>query len=121
MIYTSYYANVKNIDREKYYTAQISNSAPFSLDFKIDLFIPDWKNIVQPHKLMEITDEEFKERYINQLKLNKDKIEELVKELQNKDKPTVLICYEKPDKFCHRFILAEFINSLVGKNIVEEL
>lgn len=32
---------------------------------------------------------------------------------------SILLCWEKPDKFCHRHLVAKWFNETIGKNVKE--
>lgn len=111
-IYTSYFAKAKYFDKRRFILCQISNSAPFELDGKLSVLIPDWNTIVYPKKRGLIDEEEYKERYLNQLNSSKDSVLNIIKLLKTFNKDIVLMCYESPDGFCHRHILADWYNEL---------
>lgn len=129
-IYTSYYARARRLNNDIYEFYAISNTAPsIGSDNKkltfLKMLIPDSKTIVRPFKLGLINEEEYEKRYLEQLN-NIDVFElrdlfYLILSL-NKDKKPVLLCWEGANKFCHRHILAEYINNKLKNFIkVEEL
>ena len=67
---------------------------------------PDWSTMVGPYKEGRLTAEEYTKRYMVQL----EKLDphELVGEL---GLDAVLVCYEKPGEFCHRHIVATWLQS----------
>ena len=128
VIYTSYFANLKNIP---------SDIVPISICGKA----PDWYKGLQYKKLApkydffmkwkENHDDDYYIKCFNEQVLNKLNAEQVVKELDNlllnetlaidysgdlKEVPRIaLICYEKPSDFCHRHLVADWLN----KNGVE--
>ena len=110
MIYTSYFAQLKNIP---------DNIVPITICGKA----PDWYTGIQYKKLAPKYDFFVKWKqnndnnyyikcFIEQVlsKLNaKDVEQELYKLSNNKD--VVLICYEKPENFCHRHIVSAWLNN----------
>jgi len=133
MIYTSYFDKrfygkpmnwgtihtVPFVESHYEHAYSIANSAPkvkgekYSLFTKISCVVPDWNTIVKPYKDKEIDEKEYKNRYINQLCNNVVEIKrvcELI--LAPKLAPTFLLCWEKPNKFCHRHILRDWLNSV---------
>lgn len=110
-IYTSYFAKAKYFDRNKFILCQISNSAPLELDGKLSVLIPDWDTIVSPKKEGLIDEDEYRKRYINQLNSTKDSVLNVIRLLKTFNKSIILMCYESPDKFCHRHILADWYNT----------
>ena len=109
MIYTSYFAQLKNIP---------DNIVPITICGKA----PDWYKGIQYKKLAPKYDFFVKWKqnndnnyyikcFIEQVlsKLNaKDVEQELYKLSNNKD--VVFICYEKPENFCHRHIVSAWFN-----------
>ena len=119
MIYTGYYGGLTRIvgDIAK---VQVSNSAPVPVDIKFEKAIPDWAFIVKPYKDGLITKEEYEQRYTLQLDKFRENILGVIKYFSSTDKDYILLCYEKPGDFCHRHILADYINKALGEDIVKE-
>lgn len=128
MIYTSYFAKLKSLPK---------NIIPISICGKA----PDWHQGLQYKKLApkydffmkwkENHDNDYYIKCFNEQVLNKLNAEQVVRELDNlllnetltidysgdlKEVPKIaLICYEKPSDFCHRHLVADWLN----KNGVE--
>lgn len=113
MIYTSYYAKLKKIPKE-IEPISISRWKPKGISiFSYPNLRPDesllawWKNCKQT--------EEDKEKYIDEFtkKLNSLDFEKVKQELNklSHGKDIVLLCYEKPEDFCHRHLVAEWLRS----------
>ena len=128
MIYTSYFAKLKSLPK---------NIIPISICGKA----PGWYQGLQYKKLApkydffmkwkENHDNDYSIKCFNEQVLNKLNAEQVVKELDNlllnetlaidysgdlKEVPRIaLICYEKPSDFCHRHLVADWLN----KNGVE--
>ena len=119
MIYTGYYSGltriVGNITK-----VQVSNSAPVPVDVRFEKAIPDWAFIVKPYKDGLITKEEYEERYILQLDKFRENILGVAEYFNSTGKDYILLCYEKPGDFCHRHILADYINKALGEGTVRE-
>lgn len=118
-IYTSCYANLRNIP---------DTITPVS----IARFSPKWfaghkmKSLAPPKKLLwdakagRITDKEYTALFMEELK--KAYTPEILYENLEKDfngKDIVLLCYEKKGVFCHRRLVAEWIEKGVGMEVVE--
>lgn len=114
MIYTSYFAKLKSLPE---------NIIPISICGKA----PDWYKGLQYKKLapkydflMEWKKNHDNEYYIkcfNEQVLNKLDVEQVVFELfdtvyfiNSVDTDICLICYEKPSDFCHRHLVADWLN-----------
>ncbi len=96
---------------------QISTSRPKGLDVDVEFesMYPDFRTMVGPHKKGEIDDAGYTERYRRDvLERNRDRILEGVRSLQDEfrgsGRDIYLMCYCKPGDFCHRYIVANFLN-----------
>lgn len=125
MLYTSYYGN-PHLDPDKAFLVRISNSAPreFPLNFVLQEAIPSWETIVGPYKDGIITESDFIIRYRRQIEskmfivlLALDTILEQTKALALQD--IVFLCYEKPGRFCHRRVFAEWLQEKTGETVEE--
>ena len=110
MIYTSYFANLKKLPKDIIPIA-ISASVPNSIDILRYKKLAPTYNILSEYKQTNNIDKYIKE-YYNQI-LNKLNPNEVIKELYqlSNEKDIALICYEKYDKFCHRQIVAKWLNN----------
>ena len=114
-IYTSYFANYKNISKE-YNCVSIANSKPESL------FIVTWKqvapawNLVQQFKSKNIAFNDFAYYYNQQLDTNPASYYITALQSFSNKRPVVLMCWEKDFIMCHRKILAYWLqmNSLAN-------
>ena len=114
-IYTSYFANLRNIP---------SNIEPMA----ISLFTPSFyqgkrlwelapsKEILNSYKEGLIDEDQYRELYLDLLMTKSSAIERCVKYF--KEHEVVLVCYEGKGKFCHRHILGELFSGL-GFDVVE--
>ena len=113
MIYTSYFAKLKELENH--------NILPISICGKT----PDWYKGLQYKKLapkygffMEWKKNHDNDFYIEHFQkevLDRLDILNVVRDIinisnQEKKKEIVLICYEKPSDFCHRHLVAEWLN-----------
>ena len=111
MLYTSYFANMKNIPKNmicvsicggvpKWYTGlQYKKVAP---KYK---FFMEWK---------ENHNNDYYIEHFNDEVLSKITPQEVVKDLEEltgQAKDIVLLCYEKPNDFCHRHLVSEWLRN----------
>ena len=121
MIYTSYFGNVKKILEEVPDAGLISiaGKAPdWFKGEKFKLLMPHYGWLREWHDTFEwsLDSKESREWYID--KYNKTVLSSLdplptaraLKELADW-KSTFILCYETPEKFCHRHIVAEWFNN----------
>lgn len=104
MIYTSYFANIKNLP-ENLRLVSIARSTPKYVNCeKCSELFPDWEiiNLVKSNPCKE-SEEKYTEVYKKQLE--KLDAEEIANKLQN----SILLCYEKPGDFCHRHLVAKWL------------
>lgn len=97
--YTSYYANKLIKDYVGY---GISNSCPVERVFA--LAVPSWQ-LVSAYKA-GVGELHYRRVYLAQLDRVKDR---LLAELAQVEHPAVFLCFEKPPKFCHRQVFAEWL------------
>jgi uncharacterized protein (DUF488 family) len=114
MIYTSYFAKLKSLPE---------NIVPISICGKA----PDWYKGLQYKKLApkydffiewkKNQDNDYYIKCFNEQVLNKLDVEQVVFELfdtvyfiNSVDTDICLICYEKPSDFCHRHLVADWLN-----------
>lgn len=111
MIYTSYYARARSFPN--FVHIRISTSAPKWYPFQTE-GIPELYpgfDLVNALKTGEITEEEYTRRYEEKLtRLDKTKILRKIWELSN-GKDVLLLCYEKEGDFCHRHIVAKWLDA----------
>lgn len=109
MIKTSYFAKYKGEDG-------ISISRYTPKWFKGNSFKPLAPNVdlLNDYKNGLINEDTYKQRYYKET-LNKLNAQLIYKLLDNK----VLLCYETSDKFCHRHIVAEWLNKELGIEVKE--
>lgn len=110
MIYTSYYARARSFPNFAH--IRISTSAPKWYPFQTE-GIPELYpgfDLVNALKTGEITEEEYTRRYEEKLaRLDKTKILNKIQELAG-GKDVLLLCYEKEGDFCHRHIVAKWLD-----------
>lgn len=112
MIYTSYFANLKSIP---------NNIIPISICGKA----PDWYTGLQYKKLdpkydffikwKENRDNDYYTKCFNEQVLGKLDPQKTAYELlittSGAKKDVCLLCYEKPSDFCHRHLVADWLNN----------
>ena len=119
---TSYYSSPL-IHDGKFFLVPISNKKPRAFDDCLSEIVPDWDTIVDPYKKGLIDQEEYRKRYIKQLNHSKRTILFWLQLIENRaskhDKEIIFLCFEKSGDFCHRHILAEWIEEQTGETVEE--
>ena len=118
MIYTGYYSKIKEYADSGLTLLSISRTKPEFAKSCIDIpqLFPSDK-ILWDHKKGKIDEMEYTSKYLDQL--NELGIDRIIKMIQIFGDNVVLLCWESPEKFCHRHILADYINKNSGV-VVEE-
>ena len=111
MIYTSYFAKLKKFP-ENFQPIAICQFPPkWYTGQSIKIFAPNSDILIQ-YKSGQLNEEEYIQLYQQQLSnINVlDYIEKIFSIC--KEKTPIFICYEKSINFCHRHILAKYLNDL---------
>ena len=110
MYYTSYFGNIKRIDRTKYKLVSVTNSKPSFCDETIGdwSFLGPSKDLLYKYKNKQIKEDEYTDIYMDFLTDKWCEIKDYIIYHQNEN--IVFLCYEKPDDFCHRHLLSSFLN-----------
>ena len=118
MIYTGYYSKIKEYADSGLTLLSISRTKPEFAKSCIDIpqLFPSNK-ILWDYKKGKIDEMEYTSKYLDQL--NELGVHRIIKMIQIFGDNVVLLCWESPEKFCHRHILADYINKNSGV-VVEE-
>jgi hypothetical protein len=109
MIYTSYFAHIKKLDNQYTNLISIARKSPdWFKGREYKKLAPSWDILIQYKNLMPIGREKiYTERFYNEILFPLDlQVNIIIKELGENP---VLLCYEKPENFCHRFLVAEWL------------
>lgn len=122
-IYTSYFANVKNIDKD-IVPISIARSRPrFSNSILPYLTLAPAISLLYKYKEHIITEIEYTQIYNE--KLSKISVDVVLKDLERigGGKDVVLLCWEGKGKFCHRNLVARWLreNGIDCKEYVNEV
>lgn len=121
-IYTSYFANIDNLKKADIYCVAMCLKVPSFFNGPNIQSVAPTASILTEHKNNH-DDEQYKKRYINEvLCIYRFHPEYLINLLKNmsEGKDVALLCYERPEDFCHRHIFAEWFNEKIpGLNIEE--
>ena len=109
MIYTGYYSKIKEYADSGLTLLSISRTKPEFAKSCIDIpqLFPSNK-ILWDYKKGKIDEMEYTSKYLDQL--NELGVDRIIKMIQIFGDNVVLLCWESPEKFCHRHILADYIN-----------
>jgi uncharacterized protein YeaO (DUF488 family) len=121
-IYTSYFSNIENL-RKKYKNLTFISIAGITPEienveiFKLKELMPkyEWWKIWHDKFKEDLESEESKQWYIkkyNETVLSKLNVKEIFQKMYDisKGKDIILLCYETPEKFCHRHLVSEWLN-----------
>lgn len=124
-MYTGYYAKLKEYKQAGLIPISIAGKAPDwydGLEYKKLApkwaFFSEWKN--GSHK----GDDEYSIRQFDTKVLKETSVENILADLVNLSNgeldKVILLCYEKPTDFCHRHLVANWINEHKGDNFIIE-
>lgn len=115
-IYTSYFGNIKRLGIEKI------------VPIGVALYTPKWYNgpelkLLAPRGYMlakGISEQQYTQMYVGQVlsALNPSAVVRQIEQLAG-GRDCVLLCYEKPGDFCHRHIIADWLNHHLNLGIEE--
>lgn len=116
MIYTGYFAKTEDYKKAGLTPIGIAGKAPdFYEGVELKKFAPSW-DIYSAYKYGNLNEFGYVERYIKE-RLNILDKQEVKQQLLSYENP-ILLCYEK-DGFCHRHILADWIEMNLGLVVKE--
>jgi len=113
---TSYFASTKIIKGDPRLVS-ISRKPPDWIKAFVPIYkplCPSW-DLVMDYKSGEINQEEYTIRYYNEILNNLDP----ARTYQELGENSILLCYEKPGKFCHRRIVADWFKKHLNIEVDE--
>ena len=120
MIFTGYYAKLNQYKNLGLEPIAISGKRP---DFYEGLYYPNFAPrywMYQRWKDKDITNEGYTREYKSYLdSLDKEEIEKDFEEFNTSNQHCVLLCYEKSYDFCHRHVLADWLEENFGWKVDE--
>ena len=126
MIYTSYFAMQKKINDMKFIPISICAKTPQWFNGLVYKKLAPTYDILMEYK-RNGDKERYTERYNNEVLSKLDPFH-VIKDLRELTYPyhtgkvnIVLMCYEKSSDFCHRHLVADWLNKSFGENKVTEL
>lgn len=118
MIYTGYYAKTKEYEQEGLVLVGISGKIPDGFTgIRYQKLAPKYTWWKQWHDERMPNDwfiEKYYETVLSQLNPN-----DVIADLNKIGKYIVLLCYETPEKFCHRHLVADWLNINTNANVIE--
>lgn len=117
-IYTGYYAKIKKYTEAGLVPVSIAGRAPaFYNGIQFKKLAPTFE-IFNAWKTGEINDFEYTSKFRKEVLGNLDKL--YIKEaLASFGEEIILLCYEKSGDFCHRHIVADWIEEALGVPVEE--
>lgn len=116
-IFTSYYGNLKNLDRAGILPVSISLGVPKWFTGSKLYYLAPTRKMLSP----EVSREQYIKLY-NEI-LSRIKIKTLREDIsiltRGEDVNIALLCWEKPGDFCHRHLFAEWLKEKTGYEIKE--
>lgn len=118
-VYTGYFPKLKSYINEGLIPISIARYSPKWYDGDGDSYFAPSPELLSGYKSGEISADKYTEIYLNQL--NRDEVYSHIIALKDKyeNKSIILLCYEAPDDFCHRHVLAKYIKDNYGVKVEE--
>jgi uncharacterized protein YeaO (DUF488 family) len=116
-IYTCYYAKVGELIKNDIVPIGISHTLP---RWAKPFVTSELKQLAPTRDMIgDMSDDEYLSKYKAILK--KNDVQEIIKlcSVLGKQKNVALLCYEKPPEFCHRHLVAEWIEKQSGLVVKE--
>ena len=118
MIYTGYFAKTKEYEEQGLVPVAIAGKVPEWFDgARYPLLAPKYAWWKEWHD-NKLSNQQFIEKYYETV-LNTLNPTVVLEDLQRFGKDIVLLCYETPEKFCHRHLVAEWLNKNLNLNVYE--
>ena len=117
-IFTSYFGNLKNLKKNNIVPIGVCQFPPKWFDGPNLISIAPTKNILLTCKNNH---QEFIKRYKTEvLSIHRDP-QDFVNRLEfiSNGHDVALCCFEEPDKFCHRHLIAEWLNNSLNLDVQE--
>lgn len=122
MVYTSYFANWRKLEKARIQMVSIARINPHKLDCPMLKHLAPSPALLAGTKKGIIKWDRYVERYGKQLKaLDLTEVKKELDNLQEQYGDIALCCYEKPQDHCHRHLLAEYLSEHLDMNIIEYL
>ena len=110
-VYTGYFAQLNKYKGRGLFPIAICGKSPeFFRGVELKCFAPTW-DIYSKWKNKEISDEEYSTRFKNEI-LDKLEPKAILNFFDGFCTDIVLLCYETPEKFCHRHLVSEWLCSI---------
>ena len=116
MIYTGYFAKLKEYQKAGLTPVSIAGRTPIEGLIEWKFFAPTW-SIFKPWKDKIIDNSEYTMRFTSEIlgKVDKEEVRNILLSVDN----PILLCYEKPCDFCHRHIVADWSKNNLQLNVEE--
>lgn len=117
-IYTSYFGALKRLDKDIVPISICAKAPDWYTGLQYKKVAPSWA-IFNEWKLSK-DNKKYTEHFISEILQNLN-IEDVLADLHimAEGKDIALICYEIPDAFCHRHLVANWINEKTSMEVVE--
>ena len=116
MIYTGYFAKLKEYKKNGLIPISITRFPPKWFEGEQCQDLAPSAELLKKYKDMYMDEEHFEIHY-NEMLSQIDVLKIVEEAVKGRD--VVLCCFEKSDDFCHRHLLAKWLNEKYGMNVQE--
>lgn len=110
MIYTSYFKRANDLTNVVKVSISLKDPTWAKVDYRLPIFAPTW-TILKRYKLYGNEQQYVKDYYDLLMEREPNVTKELDRlERYATNKTVLLLCWENPNKFCHRHLLADYAN-----------
>lgn len=110
MIYTSYFSKWKGYNNPDYILMATTYYKPTWFNGEWFFEVAPKEELVKSYKEGKTLPDQYTDIYLNHLEDNKEAILSKIKSF-DPTKNYILLCFESPEKFCHRHVLASWLRS----------
>ncbi len=115
---TGYFYNLRGNEIKGAVSIAVGNPRYVKMDLKMKELAPTW-DLLQDFRAEKIDEQEYIRRFMKQLEqLDAEEVVKKLKEMAGDSEP-VIMCHCNKESFCHRHIVAEWIEKETGEKMEE--
>lgn len=119
---TGYFAKVKKYEDSGYLVVSIARTSPKFYNGLFSYHLAPTSKLLWAYKNGEVDEDEYTRQYMDYLdeELVVDEVSRYMKLAETQGKcGVVFVCWERADAFCHRHLLAKYLNHVMNLDVTE--